>query len=47
MAEVLSEMNIQNLDGLQQTADAIGPLLERPEEITTQTQVRNTLSHYR
>lgn len=39
MLEVLSEVPVHSVENAKQTADAIGPLLQTPEEVSPETQV--------
>ena len=45
MVEVLTKVEVQNTDNVKQTADALAPLLEAPDEVTTKTQVFKKLLH--
>lgn len=39
MVEALTKVEVQSSENVKQTADALAPLLETPDEVTEETQV--------
>ena len=39
MVEALTKIEVQSSENVKQTADALAPLLETPDEVTEETQV--------
>ena len=39
MVEALTKVEVQSSESVKQTADALAPLLETPDEVTEETQV--------